>query len=149
MAILPINNVSSPISADLMYKFYDNKAITPQIRAALQKREDAENASSASGAGPDPSKPGPATRVNITDQIVRMNMADKTTKTENNTVNSDTSAKRPARFDVLEEVKKSVAARESQTQEAKDARLKEIADKVKADEDSKKPVEESKDDSED
>jgi hypothetical protein len=143
MAILPTSNVNSPISADLMYRFYDNKAITPQIRDALQKRQDAEDAKSGSDtskSGTDPLKPGPATRVNITDQIVRMNMANNTTKKEEP---ADASAatdtkKNKFRYDVLEEVKKSVAAREAEVKKDKDAQLKEISDKVSADEASKK-----------
>ena len=142
MAILPTSNVNSPISADLMYRFYDNKAITPQIRDALQKRQDAEDAKSGSDtskSGTDPLKPGPATRVNITDQIVRMNMANNTSKKEETANASAADAKKNKfRYDVLEEVKKSVAAREAEAKKEKDAQLKEISDKVSADEASKK-----------
>jgi len=134
--------LSSPISADLMYQFYDNKAITPQIRAALQKRQDEEDAKSGEKASTasTSSKFGPATRVDITDQIVRMNMAKNSSKTEKKEetpattqANSDkTTVKKPSRYDVLEEVKKSVAARETAAKAEKDAKLKEIADKVSA-----------------
>jgi len=136
--------LSSPISADLMYQFYDNKAITPQIRAALQKRQDEEDAKSgekaSSASSANSSKFGPATRVDITDQIVRMNMSKNSSKTEKKEetpataqANSDkTTVRKPSRYDVLEEVKKSVAARESAAKAEKDAKLKEIADKVSA-----------------
>lgn len=121
-----------------MYRFYDNKAITPQIRNALQKRQDAEDAKSGS-AGTDPLKPGPATRVDITDQMVRMNMANKTSKKEETADAAATDAKKNKfRYDVLEEVKKSVAAREAEAKKEKDAQLKEISDKVSADEAAKK-----------
>jgi len=143
MAISSIGG--SPISADLMYKFYDNKAITPQIRAALEKKESEvlkgdENSSNSSA-----SKAGPAARVSITDQIIRMNIANNSTKTakEEETTETTTSAKKkPARYDVLEEVKKSVAEREAKAKAEKDAQLKEIADKVAADEAAKKAEEE-------
>jgi len=136
--------LSSPISADLMYQFYDNKAITPQIRAALQKRQDEEDAKSgekaSTASSANNSKFGPATRVDITDQIVRMNMTKNSSKTEKKEetpattqANSDkTTVRKPSRYDVLEEVKKSVAARESAAKAEKDAKLKEISDKVSA-----------------
>jgi hypothetical protein len=139
MAItLPSVSGNQPISVDLMYQFYDNKAITPQIRAALQKREDEEAAKSeekASTSSASSSKFGPATRVNITEQIVRMNMANnpaKTEKKEDSSATSGTAAKKPSRYDVLAEVKKSVAEREAAAKKEKDAQLKEIADKVAA-----------------
>jgi len=151
MAItLPSVSGNQPISADLMYQFYDNKAITPQIRAALQKREDEEVAKSgeketANSNSSNSSKFGPATKVSITDQIIRMNIANNSTKTEKkeDAVAADktadkTAAKKPYRFDVLAEVKKSVAERESAARKEKDAQLKEIADKVAADEEAKK-----------
>jgi len=134
----------SPISADLMYQFYDNKAITPQIRAALQKKEnevlkeDGNSGNSSSG-----SKAGPAARVSITDQIIRMNIANHSTKTAKDEEKTETSAKkRPSRFDPLEEVKKSVAEREAKVKAEKDAQLKEIADKITAGEAAKKAGEE-------
>jgi len=146
MAItLPPISGNQPISVDLMYQFYDNKAITPQIRAALQKRQDEEDAKSgekaSTASSANSSKFGPATRVDITDQIVRMNMANNPSKTEKKeetsatttTANSDkTTVKKPSRYDVLAEVKKSVAEREAVAKAEKDAKLKEIADKVAA-----------------
>jgi len=148
MAItLPSVSGNQAISTELMYKFYDNKAITPQIRAALQKREDEDLKESgekkpSASANANSSKFGPATRVDITEQVVRMNMANNATKTEKkeespaNTANSATSgtatAKKPSRYDVLAEVKKSVAERETAARKEKDAQLKEIADKVAA-----------------
>jgi len=146
MAISLVSGGSgSAISADLMYKFYDNKAITPQIRAALQKKEDDyfkdEEADSSSSA----SKAGPAVRVSITDQIIRMNIANNTTKTgkEEETAASDTQ-KKPSRYDVLTEVKKSVAEREAAAQKEKDAKLQEIKDKIAAEEAAKKEAETAK-----
>jgi len=147
--ILPQISGNQPISADLMYQFYDNKAITPQIRAALQKRQDEEDAKSGEKASTastsTASKFGPAARVDITDQIVRMNMANNSSKTTNKEETSDTSTtsattssdkttavKKPSRYDVLEEVKKSVAEREAAAKAEKDTKLKEIADKVSA-----------------
>jgi hypothetical protein len=139
---------NQPISVDLMYQFYDNKAITPQIRAALQKKQDeaakesgeTNSANSSNSA----SKFGPATRVNITDQIIRMNIANNTTKKkEDTTASPETNAKKPSRYDVLAEVKKSVAEREAAARKEKDAQLKEIADKVAADEEAKKKGEET------
>ena len=139
MAItLPNSNGNSPISADLMYQFYDNKAITPQIRAALQKREDEELKSSekdtpAAGASSSESKFGPAARVSITDQIIRMNIANNSAKfgNEEKTENAgETAGKKPSRYDALTEIKKRVAADEAAAKEAKDAKLKEIADKI-------------------
>jgi len=141
MAIsLPSISGNQAISVDLMYKFYDNKAITPQIRAALQKRQDAEDAANAAegkttASNANSSKFGPATRVDITEQVVRMNMAKNPAKTENkenSSATSGTAAKKPYRYDVLEEVKKSVAEREAAAKKEKDAQLKEIADKVAA-----------------
>jgi len=90
MAMISSMSGNSPISADLMYRFYDNKAITPQIREALQKRQDMEDSKSAKDAdetatdskAKKPNDPGPATRVNISEQIIRMNMASKTAKPE-------------------------------------------------------------------
>ncbi|MDR2579562.1 MAG: hypothetical protein LBC85_01030 [Fibromonadaceae bacterium] len=73
--------IDLPISADLLYKFYDNKAITPQIRDALQKRQD-EEAKASEGEANNPNRPGPATRVNISEQIIRMNIANGTVKPE-------------------------------------------------------------------
>ena len=76
------------IGTDLLYKFYDNKAITPQIRAALQKRQDEEaKASQNEGSGNSNTNssgpgPGPAARVNISEQIIRMNIANGTDKPE-------------------------------------------------------------------
>jgi len=147
MAIsLPSISGNQAISVDLMYKFYDNKAITPQIRAALQKRQDAEDAANAAegkttASNANSSKFGPSTRVDITEQVVRMNMAKNPAKTENKenssatsatSATSGTAAKKPYRYDVLEEVKKSVAEREAAAKKEKDAQLKEIADKVAA-----------------
>ena len=136
MAItLPTVSGNQPISADLMYQFYDNKAITPQIRNALQKREDAEASASSSGSAS--SKFGPATRVNITDQVIRMNIANNSTKmdkAQDSSADSETNTKKPSRYDVLAEVKKSVAEREAAAKAEKDAQLKEIADKVAASE---------------
>jgi hypothetical protein len=140
-----------------MYQFYDNKAITPKIRAAVQKRqeeEDKESGGKTSASNANSSKFGPATRVDITDQIVRMNMAKNTAKTDKkedsskNSANATTSGtaanapKKPARYDVLTEVKKSVAEREAAARKEKDSQLKEIADKVAADEASKKKAQE-------
>jgi hypothetical protein len=140
MAItLPSVSGNQPISVDLMYQFYDNKAITPQIRAALQKREDEEVAKSeektSASSNSSSSKFGPATKVDITDQIIRMNIANNSTKTEKKedaAADSGKTAKKPSRYDVLTEVKKSVAEREAAAKAEKDARLKEIADKVAA-----------------
>jgi len=147
---MAISNINSPISADLMYQFYDNKAITPQIRAALQKRQDAEdaaNANASSKPGSDPLKPGPATRVNITDQIIRMNMSNNTTKKESKEETPETSeastARKPSRYDVLAEVKKSVSAREAEARKEKDAQLQEIKDKIAAEEAAKKAEEDA------
>jgi len=135
MAItLPSLSGNQAISVDLMYQFYDNKAITPQIRAAVQKRQDEADKEAGVTSTANSSKFGPATRVDITDQIVRMNMA-KTEKKEDSTANSATAAntvKKPSRYDVLAEVKKSVAEREAAARKEKDAQLKEIADKVAA-----------------
>jgi len=143
MAItLPGLSGNSAISADLMYQFYDNKAITPQIRAALQKKQDAavKESGEEGGTPSSASKFGPATRVNITDQIIRMNIANKTTKTEKDEgeTSETTGAKKPSRYDVLTEVKKSVAEREAKAKEEKDAQLKEIADKIAAAEEAAK-----------
>jgi len=139
MAItLPSLSGNQAISVDLMYRFYDNKAITPQIRAAVQKRQDEADKEAGVTSTANSSKFGPATRVDITDQIVRMNMAKNTPKTEkkeDSTANSATAAntvKKPSRYDVLAEVKKSVAEREAAARKEKDAQLKEIADKVAA-----------------
>jgi len=148
MAItLPSIGGNQPISVDLMYQFYDNKAITPKIRATVQKKLDEEAAAKASeqktpANNANSSKFGPATRVDITEQVVRMNMAnnpaktEKTEKKENTPATSGTAgtaaAKKPARYDVLAEVKKSVAEREAAAKKEKDAQLKEIADKVAA-----------------
>jgi len=151
MAItLPSVSGNLPISVDLMNQYYDNKAITPQIRAALQKREDEELAKSgekdSASSSSNASKFGPATKVSITDQIIRMNIANNSTKTEKKEEAPATSgaaaAKKPARYDVLTEVKKSVAEREAAAKKEKDAQLKEIADKVAADEESKKKAKE-------
>jgi hypothetical protein len=127
------------ISADLMYKFYDNKAITPQIRAALQKRDEAEAAkesdSESSSASSSESKFGPATRVNITDQMVRLNITNNTTKyREEKEAEQAEKAGKKKYFDPLAEVKKGVAEREAAAKAEKDAKLQEIADKVAADE---------------
>nr|AGS51749.1 hypothetical protein [uncultured bacterium contig00046] len=133
------------ISADLMYQYYDNKAITPQIRAALQKRDEAEAAkeSGYESASSSESKFGPATRVNITDQMVRMNITNNTTKyREEKEAEQAEKAGKKKYFDPLAEVKKNVAERESAARAEKDARLKEIADKVAADEESKNQAEE-------
>jgi hypothetical protein len=144
MAItLPALSKQPAISADLMYQFYDNKAITPQIREALKKRDEAEAAKEAgSGSSSESaSKFGPAARVNITDQIIRMNIADKTTKfqkDEEGEKTGESSAKKPSRYDVLSEMKKLVSQRESAAKAEKDAKLQEIADKVAADEEAKK-----------
>jgi len=147
MAItLPSISGNQPISVDLMYQFYDNKAITPQIRAALQKRQDEEDAKSeeksTASSSANSSKFGPATKVSITDQIIRMNIANNSTKTEKkedaSAASDKTAAKKPYRYDVLAEVKKSVAEREAAARKEKDAQLKEIADKVAADEEAKK-----------
>jgi len=149
MAItLPSVSGNQVISTDLMYQFYDNKAITPQIRAAVQKRQEEEDKESgqktSASASANSSKFGPATRVDITEQVVRMNMANNTAKTDKkedtsknpaNAANSATTAntvKKPSRYDVLTEVKKSVAEREAAARKEKDAQLKEIADKVAA-----------------
>jgi len=140
MAItLPSVGGNQPISVDLMYQFYDNKAITPQIRNALQKREDEELAKSeeekaSTASNSSSSKFGPATKVSITDQIIRMNIANNSTKTEKkeDTATSETAAKKPSRYDVLTEVKKSVAEREAAARKEKDDKLQEIADKVAA-----------------
>jgi hypothetical protein len=135
-----------------MYKFYDNKAITPQIRAALQKRDEAEAKESGIGssysASSSESKFGPAARVSITDQIIRMNISNNSTKFEkdNESEPAETDktggTKKPSRYDVLTEIKKNVAEREAAARAEKDAKLQEIADKVAADEESKKAVEE-------
>jgi hypothetical protein len=142
-----------------MYQFYDNKAITPQIRAAVQKKQDAADAdesktaanqNSATQTPASGSKFGPATRVNITDQIIRMNISNNTTKFKKDEEaakeesKETTAKKKPSRYDVLEEVKKSVAEREAAAKAEKDSKLKEIADKVSADEAAKKTAQEEK-----
>jgi hypothetical protein len=137
-----------------MYQFYDNKAITPQIRAALQKKQEAADSeksetsnSSNSSASAAALKPGPAARVNITDQIIRMSIADKTPsmkKEEPAPTEEASKTKKPSRYDVLTEVKKSVAEREAAAKAEKDAQLKEISDKVAADNAAKKAAEEGK-----
>ncbi len=145
MAIsLPGLSGNSPISADLMYQFYDNKAITPQIREALQKRQEAAKNDSdepgGSTASSSAQKFGPAARVDITDQIIRMNIADKSTKPKKEEAKpaEETTAtaakKKPSRFDVLEYVKKNVAEREASARAEKDKQLQEISDKIAADE---------------
>jgi hypothetical protein len=128
MAIsLPGLSGNSPISADLMYQFYDNKAITPQIRAAVQKKQEASDkeSGSESSSSSSASKFGPATRVNITDQIIRMNIANGTTKfgkdEEKPSETTDSKTRKPSRYDVLAEVKKSVAERESAAKAAAEA----------------------------
>lgn len=145
MAItLPTSNVNSPISADLMYQFYDNKAITPQIRAALQKRDEEEAKlaeQDKAGSPSSESKFGPAARVNITDQIVRMNMANNPAKAGNAEKPAETSGKKPSRYDALAEIQKRLATEEAAAKEVKDTKLKEIADKVAGTE---KPKEEEK-----
>ncbi len=150
MAIsLPGLSGNSPISADLMYQFYDNKAITPQIRAALQKKQeeaDKESGESSGSASSSASKFGPATKVSITDQIIRMNVANNSSKygkEEEKETEATSTAKKPSRFDVLAEVKKSVAEREATAKAEKDAQLKEIADKIAAAEAEKKAAEEA------
>ena len=135
---------SSPISADLMYKFYDNKAITPQIRAALQKKEDSFLKEEDSGSSSSASKAGLAVRLSITDQVIRMNIADKSTKTEKEAAPTDTKeTKKPSRYDVLTEVKKSVAEREAAAKKEKDTQLQAIKDKINAAETAKKEEAES------
>jgi len=139
----------SAISADLMYKFYDNKAITPQIRAALQKKEDDflnedDDSSSSSSSSSSASKAGPAVRLSITDQIIRMNIANNSTKTEKEEEKDTSDTKKPSRYDVLAEVKKSVAEREAAAKKEKDAQLQEIKDKIAADEAAKKEAETAK-----
>jgi hypothetical protein len=143
MAINLVSNAAnSPISADLMYKFYDNKAITPQIRTALQKKEDdflKEEDSKGSSSSSSASKAGPAVRLSITDQIIRMNIANNSKKTEKEAEATDTKeTKKPSRYDVLAEVKKSVAEREAVAKKEKDAQLQEIKDKIAAEEAKKK-----------
>ncbi|MDR0518182.1 MAG: hypothetical protein LBH25_14200 [Fibromonadaceae bacterium] len=118
----------SPISADLMYRFYDNKAITPQILTALQKKQDAASSGSDSSDKPkekeadskptEANKPGPATKVNISEQIIRMSMASKTSK--------------------LEDLKSTV-----KPSEAVLAIEKKLADQKKAEEEAKKAQEET------
>jgi hypothetical protein len=133
---------NSPISADLMYKFYDNKAITPQIRTALQKKENdflKENGNSDTSSSA--SKAGPAARVSITDQIIRMNIANNSKKTEKEGEKETSDTKKPYRYDVLAEVKKSVAEREAAAKKEKDAQLQEIKDKIAAEEAAKKEEE--------
>jgi hypothetical protein len=146
MAINLSSTGGSPISADLLYQFYDNKAITPQIRAALQKKEDevfkedGAGGSSSSSA----SKAGPATRVSISDQLIRMNVANNSAKygkAEEKVPETSGTAKKPSRYDVLAEVKKNVAEREAKAKEEKDAKLKEITDKIAAEEAAKKAAE--------
>jgi len=150
MAVNLVSNApGSPISADLMYKFYDNKAITPQIRAALQKKEDEyfkdEEPSKSSSSS---SKAGPAVRLSITDQVIRMNIANNSSKTgkeeEKTDASSTSTTKKPSRYDVLAEVKKSVAEREAVAQKEKDAKLQEIKDKIAAEEAAKKEAETAK-----
>jgi hypothetical protein len=91
-------DLGSPISVDLMNKFYDSKAITPQILNNLQKKENDVLGKLLSGKTDESdkdkeeeekakesekaNKPGPATRVNISEQIIRMSMASKTAKPE-------------------------------------------------------------------
>jgi len=138
--------ISSPISEDLMYRYYDNKAVTPQIRAALQKKQDdflKDDGSSSSSSSA--SKSGPAVRLSITDQIIRMNIANNSTKTEKETASEDTKdTKKPSRYDVLTEVKKSVAEREAASKKEKDDQLQAIKDKIAAAEAAKKEEEASK-----
>jgi len=144
---MAISNIGGPaISADLMYQFYDNKAITPKIRATVQQKQDAAGSDSKESASTSnsnsASKFGPATRVSITDQIIRMNIANGTTKMEKESDKTDeasktegtTAAKKPSRYDVLTEVKKSIAEREAAAKAEKDAVLKGIADKIAASE---------------
>jgi len=138
--------IGSPISEDLMYRFYDNKAITPQIRSALQKKQDdflKDEDSSASSSSA--SKSGPAVRLSITDQVIRMNIANNSKKTEKEGEATDAKdAKKPYRYDVLTEVKKSVAEREAAAKKEKDAQLQAIKDKIDAAEAAKKEAETAK-----
>jgi len=138
--------ISSPISEDLMYRFYDNKAITPQIRAALQKKQDNFLKDEGdSGSSSSSSKSGPAVRLSITDQVIRMNIANNSKKTEKEEAPADTKdTKRPSRYDVLTEVKKSVAEREAAAKKEKDAQLQAIKDKIDAAEAAKKEAETAK-----
>jgi hypothetical protein len=123
-----------------MYRYYDNKAITPQIRSALQKKQDDflkdEGGSASSGSA---SKSGPAVRLSITDQIIRMNIANNSKKTEKEGEATDAKdTKKPSRYDVLTEVKKNVAEREAAAKKEKDAQLQAIKDKIDAAEAAKK-----------
>jgi len=138
--------ISSPISEDLMYRFYDNKAITPQIRSALQKKQDDFLKDDGdSGSSSSASKAGPAARLSITDQIIRMNIANNSKKTEKEEAPADTKdTKKPHRYDVLTEVKKSVAEREAAAKKEKDAQLQAIKDKIDAAEAAKKEEEAAK-----
>ncbi|MDR2556035.1 MAG: hypothetical protein LBC64_11510 [Fibromonadaceae bacterium] len=141
-------NVGSPISEDLMNRYYDNKAITPQIRSALQKKQDdffKDEGSSASSSSASASKSGPAVRLSITDQIIRMNIANNSTKKEKEATPEDTKdAKKPSRYDILAEVKKSVAEREAVAKKEKDDQLQAIKDKIAAAEAAKKEAETAK-----
>jgi len=132
-------SANSPISEDLMYKYYDNKAITPQIRSALQKKQDdffKDEGSSANSSSA--SKSGPAARLSITDQIIRMNIANNSKKTEKEEEKAASDTKKPYRYDVLTEVKKNVAEREAAAKKEKDAQLQAIKDKIDAAEAAKK-----------
>jgi len=141
-------NVGSPISEDLMNRYYDNKAITPQIRSALQKKQDdflKDEGSSASSSSASASKSGPAVRLSITDQIIRMNIANNSTKKEKEAEPADSKdTKKPSRYDVLAEVKKSVAEREAVAKKEKDDQLQAIKDKIAAAEAAKKEAETAK-----
>jgi hypothetical protein len=136
-------NLGSPISADLLYQFYDNKAITPQIRAALQKRDDAESKEAGESLGLG-SQFGPSTRVDITQEIIRQNIVDKTPALKKEEPVSEAKSNR---YDVLTEVRKRVAADEAKAKEAadkaKNETLKEIQDKIAAEEAAKKAEEET------
>jgi hypothetical protein len=139
-------NFGSPISADLMYQYYDQKAITPQIRDALQKRENA--AANGEDSSTSSSKYGPSSRVSITDQLIRMNIKNNSatygqkeeTPPAEDSANSAT--KKPSRYDVSAEVQKAVDAREAEAQKAKDAEMQAIKDKIAAEEEAKKKAEE-------
>jgi hypothetical protein len=146
-ALLPGLSGNSPISVDLMYQYYDNKAITPQIRGALQKRDEAEAKDFVESLKDSKESPkfGPSARVDITQQIIRANIVDKTPTLKKEEPVSESKYKR---YDVLTEVRKQVSEREAKEKAAADKEkaeiLQGIQDKIAAEEAAKKAAEEEK-----
>jgi hypothetical protein len=117
-------------------------SVTPNVYQTQKKDEPEakeadkpQNSSTYGVSSTSSSKFGPSARVDITQQIIRMNIINKTPALKNAQPAAEPKYKR---YDVLTEIKKRLATEKEAADKIKNEKLQEIKDKVDAAEEAKK-----------